>query len=193
MTRMSFGLSFKRLLIAVVFAAVATFGASPAARAADGGRNEEIKQRLTHDAGLQKSFPRLGTNFEVLRARTKSYNCIAWSLGVTDHWVNPETGPEDAPLRFMDRLYAEEGYRRAVQLNWRLERGLQKVVVYATLNPDATINEVTHAARQEPDGTFTSKLGQLPLIRHATPEDLRGPLYGLPIAVYVRPAHVTPE
>jgi type VI secretion system secreted protein VgrG len=187
MTHGSFGVSFKRLLTSLALTAALLGGAS-AARAADEGRYEEVKQHLTHDAGLQKGFPRLGGNFEVIGGATKGYNCIAWSLGVTDHWVNPETGPDFAPLKYMDRLYAERGYSRERDLNWRLEPGYEKVVVYGTLNPDATIHEVTHAARQEHDGTFTSKLGQLPVIRHAMPEDLRGPSYGLPVAVYVRPS-----
>jgi type VI secretion system secreted protein VgrG len=143
---------------------------------------------MTHDPSLQQAFPRLRDNLiEVIADANPGYNCISWSLGVTDHWVNPETGPSYAPLSRMDRMYAEQGYYREHDLNWRLEPGYEKVVVYGTLNLDATIHEVTHAAHQERDGTFTSKLGQLPVIRHATPEDLRGPSYGLPVAVYVRP------
>jgi hypothetical protein len=42
---------------------------------------------------------------------------------------------------------------------------------------------------QEPDGTWMSKLGALALIHHATLEALRGPVYGTPVAVYVRPAN----
>jgi type VI secretion system secreted protein VgrG len=123
----------------------------------------------------------------VIAGASKTYNCISWSLGVTDHWVNPETGPAYAPLSRMDRMYAELGYYREHDLNWRVEPGLEKVVLYATLNADGTIKEVTHAAHEEADGTFTSKLGQLPVIRHDTPGALKGPTYGLPVAVYVRP------
>jgi hypothetical protein len=39
---------------------------------------------------------------------------------------------------------------------------------------------------QERDRTWTSKLGQLALIRHATADALSGPTYGQPVAVYVR-------
>ena len=34
-------------------------------------------------------FPHLGKDFEVLGPATKQYNCIAWSIGVTDQWVWP--------------------------------------------------------------------------------------------------------
>jgi len=188
MTRSCFGVSFVRWLAALVFAAAVAFGGASSVRADDARRNEEVKQNLAHDPGIQHGFPRLGDNFEVIGDATDRYNCISWSLGITDHWVNPETGPAYAPLSGTDRLYAKQGYYREHDLNWRAEPGLEKVVVYASLNPDGTIHEVTHAAHEEPDGTFTSKLGRCPLIRHATPEALRGPSYGVPVAVYVRPS-----
>jgi hypothetical protein len=49
----------------------------------------------------------------------------------------------------------------------------------------------THAARQAPNGTWTSKLGRAPLIRHLTPEAVNctgADGYGRPVAVYVRTA-----
>jgi type VI secretion system secreted protein VgrG len=107
-------------------------------------------------------------------------------MGIHDWWVNPQTSTADDPFRDMDQLYAPLGYRRLPHLDLTLVPGHEKVVLYATLNPDWTVKTVTHAARQEPDGTFTSKLGQLPLIRHRTAEGLRGQSYGLPVAVYTR-------
>jgi type VI secretion system secreted protein VgrG len=150
-------------------------------------RLEADRQQLLSPA-IQTGFPRLGNNFEVLGPSTPEFNCVAHSLGLYSCWVNPVTGPESNPLVQMDRLYAAQGYRRRPDLNLALEWGKQKVVVYATLNPDATIAQVTHAALQERDGTWTSKLGRLALIRHETPELLRGSSYGLPVAVYERPA-----
>jgi hypothetical protein len=132
------------------------------------------------------AFPRLGVKFKVLAPHTATYNCIAHSLGLNDRWVNPMTGPANAPLAKMDELYAALGYQRQEGLNTILEAGKQKVVVYATLNTDGTIDNVTHAAIQQRDGTWTSKLGQLALIQHPTLESLRGPVYGTPVAVYVR-------
>jgi hypothetical protein len=126
----------------------------------------------------------------VLGPSTRQYNCIAHSLGVK-HWVNPMTGDAENPLEPMDKLYGEIGYVRESSMNLAVEPGKEKVVLYASVNPDATIRSVTHAAHQEADGTWTSKLGAMALIRHTTPEALRGPTYGMPIAVYVRTAPVS--
>lgn len=131
---------------------------------------------------MRESFPRLKNAFTVLKPSTQTYNCIAWSIGTTREWVWPGDRVAD-----FDGLYARHGYSRQPGLNLALEPGKCKVVVYATLNPDATINAVTHAAVQGPDGSWTSKLGSMALIRHATPGALRGRTYGTPVAVYVRP------
>ena len=187
MKQISFGVTLVRRLAALVLTAAVVLGSASAVHAGGKADYEQVKRSINDDPSLQQAFPRLRDNFEVIADATPTYNCIAWSLGVTDRWVNPETGPAYAPLGRMDRMYGEKGYYREQDLNWRLEPGYEKVVVYATVNLDATIHEVTHAAHQERDGTFTSKLGQLPVIRHATPEDLRGLTYGLPVAVYVRP------
>jgi hypothetical protein len=176
------------LSLACMFGSPATTTAqmprtNPAQISKDVARQEwlDVYQRV-----IDGQFPRLGVNFKVKGPHTTTYNCIAHSLGLNDRWVNPITGPGDAPLALMDRLYAAQGYKRERGLNTALEAGKQKVVVYATLNRDATIGEVTHAAIQQPDGTWTSKLGSLALIQHPTPESLRGPVYGTPVAVYVR-------
>jgi hypothetical protein len=148
--------------------------------------DKELKMLASPD--IHQSFPRLQLKYvEVLGPSTRQYNCIAHSLGV-NHWVNPMTGDERDPLGPMDKLYGQIGYVRESSMNLAVEPGKEKVVLYASLNPDATIRSVTHAARQEPDGTWTSKLGGLALIRHVTPESLRGPTYGTPVAVYVRTA-----
>ena len=149
--------------------------------------NAVLKADLLGRADIHKGFPRLlDPDVEVLAAGTREYNCIAHSMGIHDHWVNPETGGTDNPLEPMDRLYGRLGYSRLPDMDVTVCPGQEKVVLYATLNPDASINQVTHAAHQETDGSFTSKLGQLPLIRHRTPESLRGPTYGVPVAVYAR-------
>jgi len=193
------GSFIKRVFTGLFLAAVMVFSGVSAARASDLTQSPPVKQETTaqkyaalkqelmQDRGIQEGFPRLGGNFEVIGEGTRRYNCIAHSLGIHDHWVNPETGPADAPFSAMDRMYARLGYTREKDLNWKLEKGMEKVVLYATLNPDGTINQVTHAAHQEADGSFTSKLGSMPLIRHPTPNELRGNIYGLPVAVYERP------
>ncbi len=143
------------------------------------------RQRLQNTSN-RRSFPRLGSAFEVLAPATDRYNCISHSLGIHNRWIDPQTGPANAPLAFMDQLYRSAGYRRMSVLDFRRQSGVQKVVVYGLRNESGRIVRVTHAAIQATDGTWQSKLGGLALIRHATPQSLAGPEYGVPIALYVR-------
>lgn len=128
-----------------------------------------------------QAFPHLGHDYEVLGPATKIYNCIAWSIGVTDHWVWPGDRIED-----FDRLYGQNGYRRIQGLDYSHRPDLDKIVLYASSKPNGRL-VATHGARQLRDGSWSSKLGQLPLIRHLEPEDLDGNVYGVPVFVYVRP------
>ena len=107
-------------------------------------------------------------------------------MGKTDEWIEPVTGPANAPFTAMDLLFVAHGYRRLPTLDYRHKQGKSKVALYAIRNPDGTVAEVTHAALQADDGTWTSKIGQGPLIRHSTPNSLSGPAYGEPVAVYQR-------
>ena len=86
----------------------------------------------------------------------------------------------------MDDMYAKQGYTRLPSLDYSYVPGKEKVVVYAITDPDGTIKNVTHGAIQDQTGAWTSKLGQMPLIRHKTPDALNGPSYGVPVAVYER-------
>jgi hypothetical protein len=144
---------------------------------------EEERQSLERPE-LQASFPRLGNKFIVLGPSTREYNCIAWTLGITYEWVWPGENVEA-----FDKLYATHGYARQEGLNLAVEKGKQKIVIFASLNRDGTINKVTHGVVQEKDGTWTSKLGGMALIQHPNLEVLRGPSYGTPVAVYTRPVN----
>ena len=135
--------------------------------------------------GGRRLFPHLGSDFEVLAPSTEDYNCIAYSLGRLSVWINPQTGPEQNPFAAMDLLYQDLGFIRAGTLEVSLESGKRKVALYATLTSDGRIERITHAAAQETDGNWVSKLGQGPLIRHETPAAVSGPLFGEPVAVYV--------
>jgi len=152
---------------------------------ADATLNKNALSQYRYGVTADGSFPQLFSNFEVLAAPTRVYNCIAHSLGYHDRWVNPITSSGPNKLAGMDRLYAAEGYRRMSTLDFSLQKGYQKVVVYATV-VGGVIKEVTHAAIQSADGTWTSKLGQNALIKHVCPNDVAGGLYGVPVAVYIR-------
>jgi hypothetical protein len=130
-------------------------------------------------------FPQLLSNFQVLAAPTKTYNCIAYTLGYKDRWINPITSSGPNKLAGMDHRYAQEGYHRLSTLDFSLQRGYQKVVVYATVS-NGVIQNVTHGAIQQTDGSWNSKLGANALIKNLSPYDLAGGLYGVPVAVYIR-------
>jgi hypothetical protein len=129
----------------------------------------------------RKSFPHLGREYEVLGPATATYNCIAWSIGVTNRWVWPGEKIQD-----FDRLYGQNGYRRISSRDYSLQPGVDKIVLYGKQKPDGSWS-ATHGARQLKDGSWSSKLGQWPLVRHLDPDDLDGNSYGRPLAVYVRP------
>ncbi|MDC0740691.1 type VI secretion system Vgr family protein [Polyangium mundeleinium] len=142
------------------------------------------ERQFMKDLGVATIFSNLGDNFEVLGPHTRDYNCIAHTLGDHNQWVDPITGPASNPLQGMDGIYGAQGYTRSSDMNFDLEPGKQKIVVYATKNPDGSIADVTHGAIQDEHGTWTSKLGGWPLIRHETPGALNGADYGEPVAVY---------
>jgi len=131
-----------------------------------------------------KSFPNLKEeSFVGIGPSAQAYNCIAWTLGITDEWVWPGTRVED-----FDALYGQHGYRPLESVDLSLDPSLEKIVVYG-LPPRRAhgVIEVTHGARMDDQGRLTSKIGTQPLIRHDSAQDLVGPSYGEPIRVYVRP------
>lgn len=70
------------------------------------------------------------------------------------------------------------------RLDFSLQRGVDKIVLYGKISHGRIV--VTHQARQLRDGTWSSKLGKMALICHATPDALNGLSYGRPLAVYYR-------
>lgn len=141
------------------------------------------EQRKQSQKVLDQAFPNLGENYEVLAPATSDYNCIAHTLSKNSEWVNPQMGSSN-PFSEMDRIYGTQGYSRDSTMNFSYESGVQKVAVYGKLNSNGSIQKITHGAIQDRYGTWESKLGMGPLIRHETPEVLTGPAYGEPVAVY---------
>jgi type VI secretion system secreted protein VgrG len=143
-------------------------------------------------ADVKKSFPRLGERFTVLARSTKDYNAYSFVLGITDRWLQPETGTSENPFAGMDKFLAQGGYRRLPTFDLNSRPGTQKVAVYGTLQPDGDIAQITHAALQGADGKWSCKTGGLPVIQIDDLSQLRGPTYGLPVAVYERSVPTTP-
>ena len=138
---------------------------------------------LTDD--MRKAFPRLGENFEVVGPANPKLNAYSAALGL-DKWVAPEAGDEENPLAGADRFFGEQGYQRLTEFDLSAQPGVEKIVVYVTVNPDGSVKQVMSAAHQEADGAWTMKVGQMAKIRIQDPFLLQGPTYGLPYVVYAR-------
>jgi len=67
--------------------------------------------------------------------------------------------------------FATRGWKKCK--NGRLKRGYEKIAIYVD-----KLGEPQHAARQLPDGTWTSKIGDWEDISHDTLESLEGVSYG---------------
>jgi hypothetical protein len=132
---------------------------------------------------LRRLFPKLiEGEYQVTGDRTREYNCIAWAAGVTDAWwgasedgVWPEGIPTDGTITSVIRLYEALGYKTCADAS--LESGYEKIAIYGD------VMGYTHAARQLPSGRWTSKLGGLEDIEHASPDTLVGDEYGYVVQI----------
>jgi hypothetical protein len=139
---------------------------------------------------LEQIFPGLSTgDYQITSPSDPDYNCIAWVVGDTRKWWWP--GPD------LEREYWPVGVDREITLaafqttlatlgyvgcvGEELEPGFEKVAVFA-----AGQGKPRHAARQLPNGRWTSKLGQGPDIEHSL-HDLEGAVYGLVVLLMKRP------
>jgi hypothetical protein len=116
--------------------------------------------------------------FEITSPDTGTYNCIAWALERTDrnYWVQPEEffyWPPGLPrIESLDAfilLFELAGYVNCD--TGELEPGFQKIALFVKNGLP------THAARQLPEGQWTSKLGILEDVRHSL-QSISGGLYG---------------
>ncbi len=121
-------------------------------------------------------FPHLaGDDFEKT-SDDDFYNCIAWAAEDTTNWWWPSNYwpagvAQVETLGAFVAAYATIGYQPCDDGDF--EFAWERVVIYC--DPAGT---PTHAARQLDDGAWTSKLGSLWDIKHATPRGVEGPLYG---------------
>src|SRR5260370_6562768 len=133
------------------------------------------------------AFPLLTeSNHRIASPRSRAYNCIAWAAGDTETWWWPDADevgywPAGAVRRETVAAFVEafQGRGYVVCQDAGLEAGFEKVVVYALQG------RPTHAARQLPDGRWSSKLGIEEDIEHEL-EALDGPAYGGVVVVLLR-------
>ena len=131
-------------------------------------------------------------NCEITSDPARRYNCIAWAAGEkTRNWWPDQWGvgfwpsrvPRKVTVDAFIKAYETRGYRLC--FDGSLQDGLEKVALYGK-DISGTIVP-THAALQLESGEWTSKLGQLEDIRHATVDDVAGPLYGSVVCFLSRP------
>lgn len=144
-----------------------------------------------------KLFPGLkhDSDFYVTSEQTFDYNCIAWALGISNYRFWPVVRDENGKIvpvenydEREDLLYWPDGVARDESLsafvslfehygfeqceNPELEPNYTKIALYQQCG------QCTHAARQLPNGLWTSKLGPLNDIQHGSPQSLEGDFYG---------------
>lgn len=141
------------------------------------------------------NYPHLkDRGIEVKSLPTLEYNCIAWSLAVSDKWLWPKT--PDAPSKLVSRntsnngtswsspkkqdptlevfydFYARKGFFPSKNgEDGRLEKGKTKIVLYVYPSKNGE-TWVDHASRQLPNGQWASKLGEDVDIIHPFPRDM---------------------
>jgi hypothetical protein len=132
-------------------------------------------------AELLKELPGLlSSPYNVTSAQTTRYNCIAWAAGDTRRWWWPDRlgvaywppqARREETLDAFAAAFGSFGYLPCDDAD--LVKGIEKIAIFAN-GPIPT-----HAARQLPDGTWTSKCGRLEDISHIL-DGVRGVCYGEP-------------
>ena len=123
-------------------------------------------------------------DYVVTSPNDATYNCIAfaagdaarkWDAGMLPapgyYWPPRALEDDNDSIDALKRAFAQLGYEGCATGD--LEAGCQKVALYAL-----TKDDWLHAAIQEPNGEWSSKLGTGYDIRHKTPQCVEGPLYG---------------
>ncbi len=140
---------------------------------------------------LEVLFPGLATcRFEETSPSDENYNCIAWAAGDKENWwwpvrhekpnYWPKAVPTEETVDAFIQAFATMQYMTCD--NGDYQSGFEKVALYADAN-----GKPTHMAKQLPDGTWSSKIGELPDIKHDKLEGLEGTDYGNVVRFLRRP------
>jgi hypothetical protein len=132
-------------------------------------------------SALEQLFPGLvGGGYRVTSLPDRDYNCIAWAVGDSHNWwwpgrdLDKEYWPPGVPrertLAAFVAAFASVGH--AVCEGEGPEAGYERIALFADAD-----GKPTHAARQRPNGRWSSKLGKAEDIEQQL-HDLKGALYG---------------
>ncbi|HYK87625.1 MAG TPA: hypothetical protein VE398_02575 [Acidobacteriota bacterium] len=135
---------------------------------------------------LEDVFPNLRTSgYTITSPRDPTYNCIAWAANEMDRWWWPNPSyywpngvPRSETLEAFTQAYATLGFTPCEDAT--LEFEYEKIVIYVN-----SAGIPTHAARQLPNGRWTSKLGKFEDIEHTDTSGLDSPVYGS-VAIVLR-------
>ena len=135
---------------------------------------------------LEIEFPNLDAyNHKKTSNADPGYNCIAWAYGDNTKWFWPVKRyywpiniTREATIEAFIELFSSIGYQDCN--NHSFEPGYEKVAICALDGIP------THAARQQNNGRWTSKLGEDIDIEHDTLECLTGPIYGDAVIIMKR-------
>lgn len=133
------------------------------------------RKPTTFESGeLSHWFPNLETNekWRVTGEACQSYNCIAWSVGVTGDWLWPGDHVDS-----FDKMYLSYGY---VPLSAGESKNNADIAYWET-----TDGASTHGCRRVAGDIWESKLGSSLRILH-TLKDLEGDVYGYSVKFYRR-------
>jgi hypothetical protein len=125
----------------------------------------------------RNKFPHL--QYEVIDRFTRVYNCIAYSIGVTDRWVWDEVDMnEDGTASFTEfaSFYKKHGYEPTTNEH-------EAIIAVFGFNRLGGRIEVKHAARKEDDWWY-SKMGSGSLLKHKEMDVFRESSYGEPLMMF---------
>jgi hypothetical protein len=126
----------------------------------------------------ENDFPNL-VNWTCKSKRTRNYNCFAFAIGdETRRWEPygyywPQGAKKGFTVDCLIEAYKTEGFE--ICADGSLAEGREKIAIYTNDH-----GGFLHAARQESDGHWSSKLGDEEDIVHESPESLAGDDYGQP-------------
>jgi hypothetical protein len=154
-----------------------------------GGKNGGSSGSMPEEY-YDRHFPRLRTEGFKRTSEPDYYNCIAFAAGdLRRKWWPGEYAPGWSPDYWLEGIAKEESLEAFIQAfatvgykpcaDGYLETGSEKIAIFAAGN------EVRHTAKQNQDGSWTSKLGPDEDIEH-TLTGLEGPFYGKVIAFLKR-------
>jgi hypothetical protein len=142
-----------------------------------------------------EEFPHLdpASTYTKTSEPTTDYNCIGWAVGDSENWwwpgpfnlgYWPTTVKREEKLEAFAQAFSTLGYERCTDS--KLEPGFEKIALYGEPSPLGRWKP-KHAARQLPNGEWTSKMGSFEDITHTTLEALYDASYGIAVHYFKRP------